>query len=57
VRNKKHLCIALPPEQALIVVPASSTCMELYHPTQRLLDEVRALATASGLFIWKPSEA
>ena len=57
MRNKKHLCIALPPEQALIVVPTSSTCMELYHPTQRLLDEVRALATASGLFIWKPSEA
>ena len=55
-RNQEHLCIALPTEQALIVVPTSSTCMELYHPMPSLLEEVSALATANGLFVWKPSE-
>ncbi|MBQ9007441.1 MAG: hypothetical protein IJ092_13895 [Atopobiaceae bacterium] len=55
-RNREHLCIALPSEQALIVLPTSSTCMELYHPTPRLLEEMRALATASGLFVWRPNE-
>ena len=55
-RNQEHLCIALPTEQALIVVPTSSTCMELSPPTPGLLEEVSDLATVNGLFVWKPSE-
>jgi hypothetical protein len=57
VRNQDHLCIALPSEQALIVVPTSSTCMALHNPMPRLLEEMRALATANGLFVWRPDEA
>ena len=54
MRNREHLCIALPSEQALIVVPADSTCMTLYNPAAPLLDEVRAIASACGLFVWQP---
>ena len=54
MRNREHLCIALPSEQALIVVPTDSTCMTLYNPAPRLLDEVRAIASACGLFVWRP---
>lgn len=54
MRNREHLCIALPSEQALIVVPAESTCMTLYNPAAPLLDEVRAIASACGLFVWQP---
>ena len=53
-RNKEHLCIALPSEQALIVVPIDSTCLALHNPTPHLLDEVRAIASACGLFVWQP---
>ena len=53
-RNKEHLCIALPSEQALIVVPTDSTCLALHNPTPHLLDEVRAIASACGLFVWQP---
>lgn len=55
-RNKEHLCIALPSEEALVVVPTDSTCLALHNPTPRLLDEVRAIASACGLFVWQPRQ-
>ena len=54
MRNREHLCIALPSEQALIVVPTDSTCMTLYNPMPRLVKEVRTIASACGLFVWQP---
>ena len=54
MRNREHLCVALPSEQALVVVPTDSTCMTLYNPTPHLLDEVRTIAAACGLFVWQP---
>ena len=56
VGDREHLCVALPSEQALVVIPTSSTYMALYHPTPRLLETVCALATASGLFVWRPDD-
>ena len=54
MRNREHLCIALPSEQALIVVPTDSTCMTLYNPMPLLVKEVRTIASACGLFVWQP---
>ncbi len=54
VRNREHLCVALPSEEALVVVPTDSTCLALHNPSSRLLDEVRAIASSCGLFVWQP---
>jgi len=56
MRNREHLCVALSSEQALVVVPTDSTCMTLYNPTPSLLDEVRTIASACGLFVWQPDQ-
>ena len=53
-RNLEHLCVVLPSEDALIVVPTDSTCMALHNPTPELLDEARVIASACGLFVWQP---
>ena len=53
VRNHEHLCVALPSEDALVVVPTHSSHMALHNPSPQLLEEVRAIASACGLFVWQ----
>ena len=52
--RRDPLCILLPAQDALLQVPEDGTCMTLYHPTPELLEQVRQIAAASGLFVWQP---
>ena len=54
VGNGEHLCILVGSTGAMMEVPTDSTCMTLYGPTPEILELVRHLASASGLFVWKP---
>ena len=54
VANKEHLCILVGATGAMLEVPTDSTCMTIYSPTPELLDLVRQLACAAGLFVWQP---
>ena len=60
IRNEEGLNIVLlsanAPEDALIAVPTDSTCMTLYGPSPELLEQVKSIATASGLFVWMPPQ-
>lgn len=57
LRNDEHLSVAIPSEDALISIPTDSTCMVLHNPASSLLEQVKAIALASGLFVWQPPEA
>ena len=52
--SREELSIVLPSADALITLPRDTTCMTLYNPRPELLDLVRCLAAASGLFVWQP---
>ena len=41
-------------EDTLIGINCDDTDMTVYHPTDRLLDLIRKLAAAEGLFVWQP---
>ena len=56
LEDRGTLSVVLPEADALIVVTGESTCMTLYHHTPELLELVRRLATADGLFVWQPGE-
>ena len=43
-------------QRAMIDIEVDETCMTVYDPDAMLLDKVRALASAEGLFAWKPPE-
>ncbi len=49
--------IRLPAGDALIALYRNDTHMTIYGPTAALLDRVRALAAAEGLFVWQPPQA
>ena len=42
--------------QALIVSDPEDTYLTLFNPSERLLDVLRKLATAEGLFVWQPPQ-
>ena len=50
------ICIVVDGGSALILVPDDSTCMALYDPSPGLLERTRAIAAASGLFVWQPPQ-
>ena len=48
------LCILLPREDVLITLNRDDTCMTVYNPSETLLNRLRLLASAEGLFLWQP---
>ena len=55
--GQKDLCILLPGEDALITLNRDDTWMTLYQPSETLLRRTERLASAEGLFVWKPDES
>lgn len=49
-----HMCVLINDGEALITASGGDTNLTLYNPSPALLDLVRQLATAAGLFIWQP---
>ena len=49
-----HLCILLDDEHVLITASGGDTHLTLYNPSEDLLQLVGQLASAAGLFLWKP---
>lgn len=52
--EQKDLCIVLPEENTLITLNHDDTCMTVFNPPESLLDRIRSLAAANGLFLWQP---
>ena len=52
--NEKDLCVLLPAENALITANRDDLYMTVYAPSKELLQLLRSLAAASGLFLWQP---
>ena len=52
--NEKDLCVLLPAENALITANRDDLYMTVYGPSEELLQLLRSLAAASGLFLWQP---
>lgn len=53
-KERKNLLIALKSADTLITFNGDDHYMTVYNPNDSLLDLLRALATAEGLFLWKP---
>ena len=49
-----HLCILVNDGDALITASGGDTHLTLYNPSEDLLQLVSQLASAAGLFVWKP---
>ena len=49
-----HLCALVENEDALITASSGDTNLTLYNPSPALLQLVKQLATAAGLFLWQP---
>ena len=54
--NQGNLCILVGTSEALITLSRDDTCMTVYAPAQDLLELIRALVGAVGLFVWKTKE-
>ena len=54
--NQGNLCILVGTSEALITLSRGDTCMTVYAPAENLLELIRALAGAVGLFVWKAKE-
>ena len=52
--NQDNLCILVGTSEALITLSCDDTCMTVYAPSEDLLELIRRLAEAVGLFVWKP---
>lgn len=55
--NQDNLCILVGTSEALITLSRDDTCMTVYAPSENLLELIRTLARAVGLFVWKPKNA
>ena len=55
--NQDHLCILVSTSETLITLSRDDTCMTVYAPSEDLLELIRTLAGAVGLFVWKPKKA
>ena len=55
--NHDNLCILVGTSEALITLGRDDTCMTVYAPSEDLLELIRTLAVAVGLFVWKPKNA
>ena len=52
--EQKDLCIVLVGEDVLITLNHDDTCMTVYNPSEALINRIRSLAMAHGLFLWQP---
>ena len=53
IGSGEYLALLSVQEESLIVVDNDGTCITAYHPSVRMLDLIRLLATAEGLFVWQ----
>ncbi len=53
---KKCVRLLIRNENTLIVSNQDDTYTTVYNPTERILTLIRTLATAEGLYVWKPVE-
>ena len=51
--NQDHLCILVGTSEVLVTLSRDDTCMTVYAPSEDLLELIRTLAGAVGLFVWK----
>ena len=49
-----HLCLLIDDGDALVTASSGNTNLTLYNPSPALLKLSRQLASAAGLFLWKP---
>ena len=49
-----HLCILIDEGDAMVTASGGDTHLTLYNPSEDLLQLVGQLASAAGLFLWKP---
>ena len=54
--NRGNLCILVGTSEALVTLSRDDMCMTVYAPAENLLELIRALAGAVGLFVWKAKE-
>ena len=54
ISEREPLFVILKSADAMISVSGEDTYLTLYNPGAELLDLVHDLATANGLFVWKP---
>lgn len=53
--NQDNLCILVGTSEALITLSRNDTCMTVYTTAEELLELIRAIAGAVGLFVWEPA--
>ena len=54
--NQGNLCMLIGASEALITLGRDDTNMTVYAPSKDLLELIRTLARAVGLFVWKPNQ-
>ena len=54
--NQGNLCMLIGASEALITLGRDDTNMTVYAPSEDLLELIRTLAGAVGLFVWKPNQ-
>ena len=54
--EQKDLCIVLAGEDVLITLNHDDTYMTVYNPPEALINRLRSLALAHGLFLWQPHQ-
>ena len=52
--NQSELCVLIGASEALITLGRDDTHITVYAPSDDLLELIRTLAGAVGLFVWKP---
>lgn len=52
IREKKDLCVLLPEEKVLITLNRDDLYMSVYNAGEKVLEIIRKLAEANGLFVW-----
>ncbi len=52
IRDKKDLCVLLPEEKVLITLNRDDLYMSVYNASGKVLEIIRKLAEANGLFVW-----
>ena len=54
--NQGNLCLLVGASEGLITLGRDDTNMTVYAPSEDLLELIRTLASAAGLFVWKPNQ-
>lgn len=56
MKQEEILHIVLPSAESMIDIRPDDLYMTIYNPDERLLSLLQMLASAEGLFVWKPNE-